>query len=691
MKKLFSFAAALLFGLSAMADITVTVPTSTYTLPDLEDAWTWAGKVDNHYVVKGDTIIFNANELYQSKSAKQPWYTPVTGGTSSADWAAQGCFVGAAGWQLNGAKVNTYATVKETNDRLHFFRVTNCSGALALVKSGSNKKRTIYLEAYELTDGAAAATPAASATWEENTEHVIAIEDLDATKQYVIAVYATGTGTGGSSSGNSNFYEIAFVTGGQTVTKHTVFYYDGETLRGTEKVVEGETPAKYADYQTKPRHTFDGWYNEAGLTTTADLTAAINADKAFYGKWTAEPMTYSTSLNIEQGVLDNSKNWDIAAALAAANIAYAHIDLLDSLDASKTAGNEPFLGLKLKTAGAYVEVGLHANDVLRVKFGNVAADLKVNGTSVAKANLATPYEYTATTDEYVRFETTTDGTVVLKQIMINTPIADVVLPGQEADKNVKLAAITLNGDTIEGFGAEKKTYTIELPAGTTTAPTVAATTADSNAAAVVNQATAVPGDATVVVTAADGTTTATYTIHFVLPRAIEYLQAPYDVTNADFSTLPNWLHGNVVYNANYQGGDTTYCGHQVLRTITYTDPVHFYVGACDSLILKVSATGSRTAQLAIGDSIYATKEVKKGAVYEVVAYIHSNAAENHVVFSTPGANGGTTIFGIKLTAYNDTTTAVENIVDEKAVKVFENGQLIIIKNGVRYSATGMRL
>lgn len=112
MKKIFTFAAAVLASLSMMAAITVTVPTSTFTLPDLESTWTWAGKIDNHYVVKGDTLIFNTNELYQGKSAKQPWYAAVGGGTGSADWAAQGSFVGAAGWTLNGAKVNTYATVK---------------------------------------------------------------------------------------------------------------------------------------------------------------------------------------------------------------------------------------------------------------------------------------------------------------------------------------------------------------------------------------------------------------------------------------------------------------------------------------------------------------------------------------------------------------------------------------------------
>ena len=42
----------------------------------------------------------------------------------------------------------------------------------------------------------------------------------------------------------------------------------------------------------------------------------------------------------------------------------------------------------------------------------------------------------------------------------------------------------------------------------------AATTTDANAQTTITQATAIPGDATVVVTAQDGTTTQTYTVSY---------------------------------------------------------------------------------------------------------------------------------------------------------------------------------
>ena len=41
---------------------------------------------------------------------------------------------------------------------------------------------------------------------------------------------------------------------------------------------------------------------------------------------------------------------------------------------------------------------------------------------------------------------------------------------------------------------------------------------------------------------------------------------------------------------------------------------------------------------------------------------------------------------------NGTTTAIDNtVMGEKAVKTFENGQLVIIKNGVKYNALGAQL
>ena len=78
-----------------------------------------------------------------------------------------------------------------------------------------------------------------------------------------------------------------------------------------------------------------------------------------------------------------------------------------------------------------------------------------------------------------------------------------------------LSDLTVGGTTVAGFAAGTTSYNVELPFGTTSAPTVAATANDELAKPLsITQASSTSGDATVVVTAEDGTTTKTYTIHF---------------------------------------------------------------------------------------------------------------------------------------------------------------------------------
>ena len=136
----------------------------------------------------------------------------------------------------------------------------------------------------------------------------------------------------------------------------------------------------------------------------------------------------SASVNIEGQVVANGKGYNIQAAFDAANIEYSDIDGLDSLNNSKGANrNEEYLGLKIKKAGGYLAGWLQAGHTIRVKFGEVKDDMKVNGMTISKATLkAAPLEYTALEDTYVKIETTTSNTVVIKQIMLDAPIVDVM-------------------------------------------------------------------------------------------------------------------------------------------------------------------------------------------------------------------------------------------------------------------------
>lgn len=101
-----------------------------------------------------------------------------------------------------------------------------------------------------------------------------------------------------------------------------------------------------------------------------------------------------------------------------------------------------------------------------------------------------------------------------------------------------LSALSINPGTISpAFEPGITSYDVVLPFVTTQAPEISATVNESHASLVVHKATALPGDGTVVVTAQDGTTTKTYTIHFTLAPPI----ASTDATLSDLTVSPGTM------------------------------------------------------------------------------------------------------------------------------------------------------
>ena len=211
MRKLFTLTLALLASFSLWAALP-TLPTSTLTIPNFP-ASGWKGimlpsvidTTDNWYIV-------SPYEIYQSAFS---WSNTAGGGSSDGTWAATGIFPANTRYTTTDSKGKfKFATLKEFDNKKHYYgyRVTNCEAVALIGASGSNKKRTIYLAAYEITNSTLpdSANATKTASFESSDLTQIMIEDLDATKEYYIYVTQKGTGSGGSSSGNSNFYSIAF-------------------------------------------------------------------------------------------------------------------------------------------------------------------------------------------------------------------------------------------------------------------------------------------------------------------------------------------------------------------------------------------------------------------------------------------------------------------------------------------------
>lgn len=124
-------------------------------------------------------------------------------------------------------------------------------------------------------------------------------------------------------------------------------------------------------------------------------------------------------------------------------------------------------------------------------------------------------------------------------------------PGTDAT----ISMLEVDGVPVPGFTPNSLSYPIALPGGTTTVPQITqATTADPAATAVITQATAIPGDATVFVTSQDSSTTKTYTLSFYI--GAPHIDAPTPpVRNAvDVISIFSEAYNNITganYNPNW--------------------------------------------------------------------------------------------------------------------------------------------
>ena len=477
MKKIFTLAAAVLASVSLMA----VVPVATLN-PASVPADGWAGKYAPAYIESGDWVCFSPYEIYQS--AGQTWAAAENSGSTSASWDAVEPFPAQSEWTTNDGKC---ATVKEDGKGPYYYRITNTTDVAILVKSGSDKKRTVYLRAYELTDGVQSETAIAEASMEANENAVISISELDAAKEYLIIVSQIGSGSKGQSAGNSNFMGIAFKTILSTdpalsvspatvdlaitaskASDEAVVKFSGKNLAAGEYALNVPNVAGLTVTPASVTVGEDGKLNAEvtiAYASTVDVEAANTTVSLTIGELTQSvTVNYSAvlakqylnaSLNIEQLVLDNGTNYSITDAFAAANIEAENIDKLDSLNDEKANRNYAYLGLKLKKEDAKLACWLQSGHSIKIRFGNVGADfiVRANGVeqtmtnALANATVESAVElpFTATEDTYLEIICNSTKTLVIKQIMLDEEIQAVTLPiptginnAEEAVKTVKV-------------------------------------------------------------------------------------------------------------------------------------------------------------------------------------------------------------------------------------------------------------
>ncbi|MFT7049845.1 MAG: hypothetical protein ACJAZK_000434 [Psychroserpens sp.] len=125
-------------------------------------------------------------------------------------------------------------------------------------------------------------------------------------------------------------------------------------------------------------------------------------------------------------------------------------------------------------------------------------------------------------------------------------------PGTDAT----ISALQVDGVSVAGFTPNSESYSVELLGGTTVVPQITlATTADGLASRAITQAAGIPGDATVLVTAQNGTTTKTYTVSFYIGAPNTDAPTPPARNAVDVLSIFSGAYNNISganYNPNWQ-------------------------------------------------------------------------------------------------------------------------------------------
>lgn len=120
--------------------------------------------------------------------------------------------------------------------------------------------------------------------------------------------------------------------------------------------------------------------------------------------------------------------------------------------------------------------------------------------------------------------------------------------------NATLADVQINGESLADFRPAQTTYNVELPYGTKTAPVVAYTLAEDGQTAVLTQATSPNGTATIKVTAADKTTTKTYTFNFSVS---ELKDATLKDIKVNGKSIPGFTPSQAIYKVSLPVGTSS--------------------------------------------------------------------------------------------------------------------------------------
>ena len=325
-------------------------------------------------------------------------------------------------------------------------------------------------------------------------------------------------------------------------TGDVTYYYVSATAgaNGTSSV----SPSGYVEEGTEvtftatanPGYTFSKWSNDitenpytTTVTSDLELTASFESNMITIFSANIES-TPSANVPVESGnTLDMSEYATITGGSMTFYNGYAD----ETYNVLSSGNSYMYIGRNLHYFKIDLDKALAVGDVITYETSTNEYEICFTTTTTRSTTYATSsHTYTVTEG---------DGLADAKTIYIwraagkTTNINNLTISRDKANyvpsTDATLTDLQVDGITVDNFDAETEVYNVVLPYGSTTVPTVSATTNDENASANVTQASSVSGTATVVVTAEDGTTQKTYTVSFSVESSLALVDgSSYDIS-----------------------------------------------------------------------------------------------------------------------------------------------------------------
>ncbi len=321
------------------------------------------------------------------------------------------------------------------------------------------------------------------------------------------------------------------------------------------------TTDTFTDEESDVRQALDG--NECGTTQKATQVAeGMWRERAQYGQWTniRVPIYYmNNSTPQKMNIIFSASNYpnfrandglykgnslyvDDVELIYSSKIQKLYIDDVEwkGFDPNSTAVQYYAMGENATAIPSKIEAIRGAGSLTNAHGTTVSfAGRKLSGSEITIENGNLTDKPTKIT---VKSEDGKSTTVYLIQFQ------------RAASSNAKLAGININGEPLSGFSPTKYNYSVDLPYGTTAAPVVTAEGQEDKQTIAITQPSSVNGKATINVTAANGSSKATYTLQFKVGLlADNELQ---DIL-VNGKSVPGFTPSQTVYKVSLPVGTTT--------------------------------------------------------------------------------------------------------------------------------------